>query len=362
MTVIKPKDTQNLKYLGEIIADKEEIVSVISKDNHLEPENIDKIITNIDSVVGHQEASWLQRNPENQWAGYLLFRYKFKYDPRQRILNKFPLHLLLEPTSICNISCPMCFQVDTSFRKKEYMGMMDIDLFKSLIDQAVENECMALTLASRGEPLLHKQFGDMLAYCKDKFYELKVITNATKLNEEMAHKILASAVSIVVFSVDSYFKEEYEKLRKGAKFEEVLTNIKRFCEIRNSNESYSKTTTRISGVKLSDEQKKDPYYEFWKGTVDSVLLKEPTYRWDSYGNEKFKLEKPCGLLWERMYVWYEGTCNPCDFDYKSSLAVGDASKEKLKDIWFGEKYNKLRKLSLEGKRSEMYPCRMCHLY
>ena len=146
MTVIKPKDTQNLKYLGEIIADKEEIVSVISKDNHLEPENIDKIITNIDSVVGHQEASWLQRNPENQWAGYLLFRYKFKYDPRQRILNKFPLHLLLEPTSICNISCPMCFQVDTSFRKKEYMGMMDIDLFKSLIDQAVKMNVWLLRL------------------------------------------------------------------------------------------------------------------------------------------------------------------------------------------------------------------------
>ena len=65
---------------------------------------------------------------------YLEYRYKFKTYPNKKILTEFPLHLLIEPISYCNLKCVMCFQVDEKFSKdKKYIGKMDIDLLKSVL-------------------------------------------------------------------------------------------------------------------------------------------------------------------------------------------------------------------------------------
>ena len=64
-------------------------------------------------------------------------------------------------------------------------------------------------------------------------------------------------------------------------------------------------------------------------------------------------------LWTRMYIWYDGTVNPCDFDYKSFLTVGNANDNLLKDIWKNNKYNKLRENHLNSLRSKHNPCDRC---
>ena len=51
------------------------------------------------------------------------------------------------------------------------------------------------------------------------------------------------------FSVDSYEKDEYERIRVLGKFDEILKNIKKFKEI-NDRHPDSKCATRISGVKI----------------------------------------------------------------------------------------------------------------
>ena len=58
----------------------------------------------------------------------------------------------------------------------------------------------------------------------------------------------------MVFSVDSYEKEEYEKIRVNGKFETILTNIKKFKEIRDEEYPNSTCATRIRGVKYTKEQ------------------------------------------------------------------------------------------------------------
>ena len=61
---------------------------------------------------------------------------------------------------------------------------MKWDLFTSVIDQAADHQCHAITLASRGEPTLHKRFGEMLRYIHDKkLLDVKINTNATRLDE-----------------------------------------------------------------------------------------------------------------------------------------------------------------------------------
>lgn len=310
--------------------------------------------------LSQQEIYFLKSHDSNIWATYLIFRFQFKTYPKKQILSEFPLYLLIEPVSACNLRCIMCFQIDETFSgNKDFMGMMKIDLFKKIIDQAQANGTKAITLASRGEPTLHPQFDQMLDYCTGKFFEIKINTNATKLNEKLIHKILQSGVTDIVFSVDSYLKKEYESIRVRGIFENVLNNIIKFKEIKLQYPN-SICATRVSGVKVTKEQNSEKFKEFWQKHVDHVALVEMDNRWDTYHNPKEIAGKiPCEYLWERMYIWYDGKCNPCDIDYKSELEVGNVMTHSIHEIWHSSRYTEIRKSHSTGQRSSCYPCDRC---
>ena len=201
------------------------------KDQQILKEIINLLVKNGTSFLSPQEIHFLDSNDEENWAKYLIFRYKMKYFPRKQLVYNFPIYLLIEPVSACNLRCIMCFQIDESFTSNNnFMGNMEIDLFKKIIDEAVEGGTKAITLASRGEPTLHPKLGEMLEYCSGKFFELKINTNGTKLNDKLIHQILKSGVTDMVFSIDSYTKKDYESIRVKGVFEMVLNNVKRFKE------------------------------------------------------------------------------------------------------------------------------------
>jgi MoaA/NifB/PqqE/SkfB family radical SAM enzyme len=238
--------------------------------------------------------------------------------------------------------------------------MMSWDLFTSVVDQAAGHGCHAITLASRGEPTLHKRFGEMLLYINDKgILDIKINTNATRLTEKLCHEILSANVSTVTLSVDATTKETYERIRVRGKFDEVLNNIQMFNQIRDKHYSKHKTSTRISGVAVKGTQSPEEMQVFWSNHVDQVSIRQEIPRWNSYGNPVFHRESVCKLLYERIYVWYDGICNPCDFDYKSYLALGDATKSSISDIWLGETYQQLRAAHENKQRSCIIPCDRC---
>jgi radical SAM protein with 4Fe4S-binding SPASM domain len=327
-----------------------------------------KIITEVTSLIEQdkfylspQEVQFLNLNPKDMWCDYLIFRYKFNTFPKNQIVSDFPIYVLIEPVSACNLRCVMCFQIDETFTSnKNFMGKMDISLFKKIIDQCVEGGTKAITLASRGEPTLHPQLGEMLEYCTGKFYGLKLNTNATRLTDKLSHQILKSGVTDLVYSIDSYAKEEYEVIRVKGIFDEVLNNIIRFKEIKEQHYPNSKCSTRISGVKINDKQDPIKFKEFWEKYVDHVVMVEMEQRWDTYHNPKeIAGVHPCDYLWERLYVWHDGICNPCDIDYKSELSVGTLSDSTIKEIWTSQKFSRLRDLHKNGKRNLCYPCDRC---
>lgn len=358
----------NITFLTSRPLDKSKLLDILkkSKINKSDDEQIlKKIIQDFQNddftLITTQENFFLNLHSNELWAPYLIFRYKFKNYPKLRIVTDFPIYLLVEPISSCNLRCVMCFQIDETFNKsQEFMGKMDLELFYKIIDQAHANGTQAITLASRGEPTLHPQLDDMLDYCKGKFFEIKINTNATRLNEKLIHRILKSDVTEIVFSVDSYQKDEYESIRVRGIFEDVLNNIIKFKEIREKEYPDSKCVTRISGVKINKDQDQTKFKEFWEKYVDHVVMVEMENRWDTYHNSKDIMGSgSCEYLWERMYVWYDGTCNPCDIDYKSELSVGSIKKNSIKEIWNGDKYQKLRELHLKGNRNQCYPCDRC---
>jgi radical SAM protein with 4Fe4S-binding SPASM domain len=216
-----------------------------------------------------------------------------------------------------------------------------------------------VTLASRGEPLLNPEIKDMLRYAGGKFLALKLNTNASVMDESACHAILEAPVNVVVFSVDAADKQLYSSLRKGGNFERVLKNIRRFQEIRAKRYPDSRTVTRVSGVKFHDHQHLEAMETLWKDLADQVALVQYNPWENTYEKPVSELTDCCSDLWRRMFVWFDGTVNPCDIDYRSTLAVGDANSEPLAEIWTGPRYSRLRQAHLAGKRADISLCGSC---
>ena len=184
-------------------------------------------------------------------------------------------------------------------------------------------------------------------------------TNATKMDDKLIHSILSANVTTIVYSVDASTKETYEKIRVKGKFEKVLENIKRFKEIRKIDYPNSVTQTRIAGVAVLETQSPTEMEKFWSQYVDYVAIRKEIPRWDSYNNEPNNIEGVCNLLYERLYIWFDGTAVPCDFDYKSYLKLGNANNSTIKEIWKGKAYQNLRKEHNNCNRKNIEPCRRC---
>lgn len=290
---------------------------------------------------------------------YLVHRYRYEIFPIKKILDDYPPYLQIEPSSICNYRCVFCFMTDKSLTDKRngHMGQMSLELFKKIID-AAENKVEFISLASRGEPMACKDISKMLEYTVGKFLNLKINTNASLLNEEKIHAILSGGVKTLVISADAADKESYKSLRVNGNLEKVLKNLELFNNIKEKNYSSSKIITRVSGVKVSDEQKFNDMEKVWGGLVDQVAFVNYNPWENSYEKETNNIKQPCSDLWRRMFIWWDGKVNPCDVDYKSKLSVSIFNSD-LKSLWNCKAYENLRSVHIDEKRSQLKPCNAC---
>ena len=111
------------------------------------------------------------------------------------------------------------------------MGHMPFDTFKKIIDQA-ENNIEFISIASRGEPLICPDIGEMLKYTHGEVSNPNSNTNASLLDEKKSHAILQSGVRTLVFSADAAETKLYSQLRVNGKLEKILKNIETFNSIK----------------------------------------------------------------------------------------------------------------------------------
>ena len=186
----------------------------------------------------------------------------------------------------------------------------------------------------------------------------KFITNATFLDDKLIHS-LKNDINIIQISADHYLKKDYEELRLNSDFEKIVKNVDNLFSIREKNYPNSKSEIRVSGVDARKNLDREKFREFWIKRSDHVSAGMPVERWNTYENDLHpELNKPCELLWNRMYIWFDGKANPCDSDYKSYLSYGNATDDSIKKIW-KSKIHEIRNNHLNNKRNEVNPCNRC---
>jgi MoaA/NifB/PqqE/SkfB family radical SAM enzyme len=174
---------------------------------------------------------------------YNLFLNEQEIAQEKTVLNSKPRIRLVMLTNKCNLKCPMCATVHQS-------NHWDIsDNFKKYILDNLQN--LELITWQGGEVFLYKDFEKIfLEASKNKYLKQIIITNGLLIDEKWANLLsLANHLDLTI-SIDSIEKKIYEKLRYGAKFEQLLANLNNIKNIRQKNNSNITVTMRTT---ISDD-------------------------------------------------------------------------------------------------------------
>ena len=313
--------------------------------------------------IRSKDLDWINHRSDKYWD----YRKKWVDYPKNLFLSDFPLHLDVETTNLCNLECPMCSRT-VQIKEGTYVdiGTMGMDLYKKMIDEGAENGLCSLKLNFLGEPLSDPHIVERVKYAKDKgILDVMFNTNAALLDEKMSYKILEAGIDDVFFSFDSIDPSKYNKIRVGTDFDTVVNNIKNFVRII-KDEGYNHVQTRSSMVVLpgTTKQELEDYKNFWLPIVGIVGFDEWVDHSSQGENSEYSDYNPdfvCSQPYQRLFVMWDGVSIPCCLDVKRAYSLGNANDLTLKEIWHGEKLNKMRDIHLNGDYREIDMCKTCYI-
>jgi hypothetical protein len=124
---------------------------------------------------------------------------------------------VIEPTTRCNLSCPGCYRI-TNLAHGEHR-QKSLEDMKTYIDDVIRLRNTSCLSFLGGEPLLHPQLTDAIAYAKQKGLNVGVYSNGLLLTEPKLAEFRELGVSYVFVHVDKHqgrgdTEEEINKVRQ----------------------------------------------------------------------------------------------------------------------------------------------------
>ena len=309
-------------------------------------------------------------------------RYRFDGVPLKKLLNwilveasarvrapqpwGFPTILQVEPTNRCNLRCTLCPVAEGLERPA---GQMELELFKSLIDQVGEYVFLIL-LWEWGEPFINPRIYEMIAYAKQRGIKLVTSTNGHLFaRKENAEKVVRSGLDTLIFALDGISQETYERYRRDGKLETILQGIRNVVEAKKALGSKTPLINLRFIVMQHNEHEVGQLRELAESLgVDTLTLKtlfpghgtdptkdgenpfipsDPRYRRFSYREEdgsRIRVQRnPCRVLWISPAVHWNGVVCPCSFDVEEKVPFGDLKTASFKNIWFGDVLTGMRR-------------------
>lgn len=299
--------------------------------------------------------------------------------------NIYPLYMEISPTGMCNHRCTFCALDYMKYRNKS----LDSNILKSRIHELAELGLKSVMFAGEGEPLLYKDFTDILLYAKKCGIDTAITTNGVLLTREISEQVLehtewikisiagatpetyssihrtkASDFNIVIRNMTDAVKER-EKL--GAKctlgmqlllLPENRNDVMELAKIASSSgadylvikpysQHLSSKTDKYGNIKYSDYMElEEALSQFNRDDFNVIFRKDTMKAWDS----KTRDYKNCLALPFWSYLDSEGNVWGCStYLGDDRFLYGNINKTSFQDIWEGEK----RRKSMEWVMSDL---------
>ena len=238
-------------------------------------------------------------------------------------------HIEIETINRCNGVCSFCpinCRIDPREKK-----VMSEELFKKIIDELAEMDYSGrIALFSNNEPLLDKRILDFHRYARNKLpnARMHLYTNGTLLTMESFTALLEVLDELII-------------------------------------DNYQQDLELIAPCKMIVD-----YYEQHPEIKEKVtiVLRKPDEILTSRGGDapnrtQVRVEEgiSCVLPFQQMIIRPDGKVSLCCNDPLGKCTLGDASEEKLLDIWYGEKFGKVRECISMGRENFSH-CKYCDVF
>ncbi|NVZ11208.1 radical SAM protein [Allochromatium humboldtianum] len=305
--------------------------------------------------------------------------------PRIDLDQRTPLHdvipletpfvVFVDPATACNFCCPFCPTGDRELigETGRFQGLMPLTLYRKLIDDLTEfpSQIKVLRLYKDGEPLLNKHFAEMVSYAKASRHVRLVdtTTNASLLTPERIRPIIAAGLDRINISINGLNDEQYRRFTGfDIDFSRLVDNIRWLYR----NKSQCEIVIKIPSELIEPSQHQQ-FYDIFGDYCDRIFIENFAPCWPEFDVEARtgatitqgiyqQLVQPtetCPYIFYSFSVNVDGKVSACFLDWSRKLIVGDVRKDSLRSIWNGVQLNSLRRLHLEGRRSERSMCSDC---
>lgn len=282
-----------------------------------------------------------------------------------------PFVLMVEPSSLCNLRCPLCPAGTGELRRTE--ALLSIDSFREVLEE-VGHQIKLLLLWNQGEPFLHEGLLEMIRLAKHRGIYVKTSTNGHFINtEDQAGEIIDSGLDEIIISIDGADSETYRKYRLGGSFEKVTRGV----ELLASQKRERKSLTPIIDLQMLltrdtegriEEMKR--HARNWDADILSLKTLQVTnlkqaeeflpedsskrrYEKTQKGlKTKSKNHKGCRRLYYSLVINSDGKVSPCCFDKLGKYSFGELSLNgNLAGVWRGEDFKRFRIALLDNSHA-----------
>jgi len=316
------------------------------------------------------------------------------------LLAPLPNHIEIEITTCCNLKCAICEQRYW----KEKPRSMTFDEFKHIINEFPKLKWVGL--AGIGSNFVHPRFMKILEYLKKKNIYVEFVDHLNDATEEKLKKIIELGVDRVTISMDAFKKETYESIKIGAKYENVINNIKSFIRLKKEMGSplpeimfrfiLTKKNIAEAPAYLDFINSLGSFQDLGDGSmiefagllsfeeISDYLLDEMPPDLVKTLREKakkhnlpitFTHQHPQGrrprytcAAWVEPFIFATGDVISCcatnennQRDFQRTQSFGNIFEKSMKEIWNSPKYKNFRK-NVPRINGEIYPsCRNCRI-
>ena len=298
-----------------------------------------------------------------------LARVRRAYRNQQVIFKGNPVELRVDPTSVCNLRCPLCPTGAGEYARKS--GMMSPDTFERILDRHYK-DIFDIKLFVWGEPMLNPNLPVMVDMASRRGVATEISTNlSVRLSDRAIEDLVRAGLTWLTASIDGTSAETYARYRKGGKFDLIEDNIRRIAACRerlhrrtpflewqmvpfqhNEHEigdllhkarEWGMDGARIKPLRLDKT----------RGDAGTPIMDDKQRDWSPQSQQLAHVQLPgvamldmvCVFLWYQVAYHHDGGIAPCCEVYGSANDFGKLSED-FQSIWQGPTYIRARRAAL----------------